>query len=95
MNPIEIYSIIPNTADLISCNRIPEARLPQTIATSFPEFSPTRPSERERERPWKTLVTCLPESGRLQTNDLGEGQVSVRFVSTERRQLSAAMKLCT
>ena len=49
----------------------------------------------ERERPWKTLVTCLPESGRLQTNDLGEGQVSVRFVSTERRQLSAAIKLCT
>ena len=39
---------------------------------------------RERERPWKTLVTCLPESGRLQTNDLGERQVSVRFVSTER-----------
>ena len=52
-------------------------------------------SEWERERPWKTLVTCLPESGRLQTNDLGEGQVSVRFVSTERSQVSAAMKLCT
>ena len=51
--------------------------------------------ERERERHWKTLVTCLSESGRLQTNDLGEGQVSVRFVSTERRQVSAAMKLCT
>ena len=33
------------------------------------------------------LVTCLPDSGRLQTNDLGEGQVSVRFVSIERRQL--------
>ena len=49
----------------------------------------------ERERPWKTLVTCLPEYGRLQANDLGEGQVSVRFVSTERRQVSAAMKLCT
>ena len=49
MNPMEIYSIIPNTADLISCTRIPEARLPQTIPTSFPEFSPTRPSERERE----------------------------------------------
>ena len=63
--------------------------------TSFPGFSPTRPTERERERPWKTLVTCLPESGRLQTNDLGEGQVSVRFVSTERRQVSAAIKLCT
>ena len=25
------------------------------------------------ERPWLGLVTCLPESGRLQTNDLGEG----------------------
>ena len=45
--------------------------------------------EREGERPWKTLVTCLPESGRLQTNDLAEGQVSVRFVSTERRQVSS------
>ena len=49
----------------------------------------------ERERPWKMLVTCLPESGRLQTNDLGKGQVTVRFVSTERRQVSAAVKLCT
>ena len=28
-------------------------------ATSFPGFSPTRPTERERERPWKTLVTWL------------------------------------
>ena len=25
------------------------------------------------ERPWLGLVTCLPESGRLQTNDLKEG----------------------
>ena len=65
------------------------------FAASFPGFSPTRPTERERERPWKTLVTCLPEYGRLQANDLGEGQVSVRFVSTERRQVSAARKLCT
>ena len=37
------------------------------------------------ERPWLGLVTCLPESGRLQTNDLGEGRISVRFVSTKRR----------
>ena len=51
------------------------------------------PPYEARER--KTLVTCLPESGRLQTNDLGEGQVSVRFVFTERKQVSAAMKLCT
>ena len=50
---------------------------------------------REGERPWKTLVTCLPESGRLQTNDLGEGQVSVTFVSTEHRRVSAAIKLRT
>ena len=32
------------------------------------------------ERPWLGLVTCLPESGRLQTNNLGEGRISVRFV---------------
>ena len=60
-------------------------------STSFPGFSPTHPTERERERPWKTLVTCLPESGRLQTNDLGKGQVSVRFVPTDRRQVSVAV----
>ena len=34
------------------------------VATSFPGSSPSRPLEREtqreRERPWKTLVTCLP-----------------------------------
>ena len=38
------------------------------------------------ERPWLGLVTCLPESGRLQTNDLGEGRISVRFVSTKCRR---------
>ena len=35
------------------------------------------------DRPWLGLVTCLPESGRLQTNNLGEGKggrISVRFV---------------
>ena len=41
------------------------------------------------------MVMCLPESVRLQTRDLGEGQVCVRFVSTERRQVNAAMKLCS
>ena len=56
--------------------------------TSFSGFSPTLPTERE-------MATCLPESGRLQTNDLGEGQVTVRFASTERRQVREAMKLCT
>ena len=35
------------------------------------------------ERPWLGLVTFLPESGRLQTNDLGEERISVRFVSAE------------
>ena len=29
------------------------------MPTSFPGFSPTRPTEPERERPWKTLVTWL------------------------------------
>ena len=28
-------------------------------ATSFPGFYPSRPTERERDRPWKTLVTWL------------------------------------
>ena len=27
--------------------------------TSFPGFSPTRPTEHEGEKPWKTLVTWL------------------------------------
>ena len=65
------------------------------LSTSFPGFSPTRPTEQEGERPWRMLVTCLQKSGRVQANDLGEGQVSVRFVSTECSQVSAAMKLCT
>ena len=34
---------------------------------------------------WRVLtLTCLPESGRLQTNVLREGQIIVRFVSAER-----------
>ena len=37
------------------------------------------------KRPWLGLVLCLPESGRLQTNGLEEGQISVRFVSSECR----------
>ena len=37
------------------------------------------------DRPWLGMALCLPESGRLQTNDLGEGQISVRFVSAECR----------
>ena len=66
---------------------------PRSEGSLLPDLRSER--KRERERPWKTLVTCLPESGRLQTNDLGEGQVTVRFVSTDRRQVSAAVKLCT
>ena len=45
------------------------------------------------ERPRLGLVTCLLESGRLQTNDLGEGRISVRFVSTKRRRRDQ-WKLC-
>ena len=30
------------------------------LATSFPGSSPSRSLKRERERPWKTLVMCLP-----------------------------------
>ena len=45
------------------------------------------------ERPWLGLVTCLPESGRLQTNDFGEGRISVRFVSKKRRRRGQC-KLC-
>ena len=39
-----------------------------TWTTSLPGSSPSRPLERERERPWETLVTCLPESGRHVTS---------------------------
>ena len=30
--------------------------------TSFPGSSPSRPLEREKEGPWNTLVTCLPQT---------------------------------
>ena len=40
------------------------------------------------ERPWSDLVTCLAESGRLQTKDLGGGGEKCEIVSTERRQVS-------
>ena len=49
---------------------------------------------RERD-PGKRWSCASQKLGDLQTNDLGEGQVSVRFVFTECRQVSAAMKLCT
>ena len=42
-------------------------------------------------RETETLVNAghvSPRSGRLQTNYLGKGQVSVRFVPTDRRQVS-------
>ena len=45
------------------------------------------------KRPWLGLVKCLPESGRLQTNDLGEGRINVRFVFTKLRRRDQ-LKLC-
>ena len=66
--------------DLKSHN-LPSMRKKRVIPNLVPRFSllPV-------ERPWLGLVTCLPESGRLQTNNLGEGRISVRFVSTKRRR---------
>ena len=40
------------------------------------------------KRPWLGLAMCLPESGRLQTKDFLEGQISVRFFSAGHRQVS-------
>ena len=42
-------------------------------STSFQGFSHTRPTEQERERPWKTLVMCLPETGRFTNKQFGGG----------------------
>ena len=50
----------------IKVKRLRRRRNDGQESTSFPGSSPSRPLERERERPWKTLVTCLPESGRWQ-----------------------------
>ena len=61
--------------------------------TRFPSSLVPRFSLLPVERPWLSLVTCLPESGRLQTNDLREGRISVRFVSTKRRR-QGQWKLC-
>ena len=54
-------------------------------ATSFPGplLFPS-PAARE-ERPWLGLVTCLPESGRLQINVSREGHISGKLVATESR----------
>ena len=98
--PIRLKNNLKNFAALLQKVRNNDIRCLGKYSAAlnllFPQwFSPTRPTEREGEKPWKTPVTCLPESGRLQTNNLREGQVSVRFVSTERRQVNAAMKLCT
>ena len=43
------------------------------------------PADSNGKRPWFRLVTCLPESGRLQINDSREGCLSMKFVSTEPR----------
>ena len=75
---------------LLMISKASEPPVRTRFATSFPG-SLSHPSR----DPWLGLVTCLPESGRLQTNDLGEGQIGVRFVSAERRDRSvesAAMK---
>ena len=42
--------------------------------TSFPGFSPTRPTERERERPWKTLVTVSQNLGDYKQTIWGRGR---------------------
>ena len=44
-----------------------------------------QPRSQPAKRAWLGLVTCLPVTGRLQTNDLGEGWISVKFVSGECR----------
>ena len=54
--------------------------------TSFPGFSLNRPyrlRERERDPGW-----VWSRIWRLQVNDVGEGQISARFVSTERTLVS-------
>ena len=53
---------------------------------SFPGFSPNRPFRGLCER--ESLVGSGPESGDIQINDLGEEQISARFVSTQRSQVS-------
>ena len=84
---------------VISRNELGNSGTPSLSFTTRPRGAQPRsqgsllPTLRsEKERPWKMLVTCLPESWRLQTNDLGEGQASVGLVSTERRPVSAKRK---
>ena len=50
-------------------------------------LSPTRAVE----RPWLCFVTCLPETGGLQTNSVREGRISVKFVSTKPTPLRPLM----
>lgn len=55
-------------------------------AISFLWFPPTLQTERDRERPWLGVVTCLLESARwrYKINEFeGEGGNNGRFVSTE------------
>ena len=44
-----------------------------------------RVSNLTEERPWHTLVTCLPESWRCQTKGLREGRLTIKFVKTKTR----------
>ena len=62
----------------------PRGFLPTTLSvTSFPGslLFPT-PGARE-EILWLGVVTCLPESERLQINNSGKGRLSVKIVSTQ------------
>ena len=55
------------------------------FTTSFPgPFIFPSPGVREW-RPWLGLVTCLPESGRLQINISREGHISGKLVATQSR----------
>ena len=55
---------------------------------------PALRSERERET-LENAGHVSPRILEITNKRFGGGEVSVRFVSTERRQVSAAMKLCT
>ena len=57
-------------------------------------YPPYGASERERET-LENAGHVSPRIWEITNKRSGEGQVSVRFVYTERRQVSAAMRLCT
>ena len=79
---------------------MPDANImqPRSQGSLLPALRSERDSKNSGWLPWTCLLltvnVVIPEYWRLESNDLGEGQVSVRFVSTERRQVSSAMELC-